>query len=722
MCRTATAIILLGGLTGIALVADLNEELWSAAKKGDAAAVEAILSRGADINAKTPYGATALFFAADKGHAEAVRVLLKHKADPNVKDTFYQSSVLNWASSKGHAEIVGALLESGATGADEVLRGAASQGRVEVVRAVLEKGKVKEETLNRALSAAPKDKPEIAELLTKAGAKPAAPAAEAPPEAREKLGPFEGTYRGDDGQELGVAVADGKLSLTFDGRAILSLSQDGENTFKGSGDDGLVVKFQRDGDKAAAFTLTRGTTNVTYKRAQPPAEVTPKAAAVEDDEPGAVAAPQNWPSFRGPGASGVADGQRPPTTWDAEKGLNVRWKTPIPGLGHSCPVVWQDRIYLTTAVSGDPKSEFRAGLYGDVASVDDSSQHTWHVYCLDKQTGKIGWEQTAHRGVPKVKRHTKASHANCTPATDGAHVVVNLGSEGLYCYDPDGKLLWKRDLGTLDSGWFFDADYQWGFGSSPIIYRGLIITQCDLGKNSFIAAFDVNDGKEVWRTAREEIPSWGTPTLVEGPERVELVTSATKFARGYDPLTGSELWRLGRHSEITVPTPVFGQGLIFITSGYRPVQPIYAVKPGASGDITLKEGEAANDSVAWSTTKSGPYMPTPIVYGDYLYTCSNNGLVTCYEASTGKQIYKERLGGKGGYTASPVAADGRLYFAGEESGVRVVKAGPKFELLAANPMGEVCMATPAISEGMIFVRTQHHLFGIGRTAAAKAPK
>jgi hypothetical protein len=235
-----------------------------------------------------------------------------------------------------------------------------------------------------------------------------------------------------------------------------------------------------------------------------------------------------------------------------------------------------------------------------------------------------------------------------------------------------------------------------------------------VGKDSFLAAYRVADGHEVWRRPRDEIPSWGTPTIVESAERVELVTNATRYARGYDPLSGEELWRLGPHSEITVPAPIYGAGLIFISSGYRPIQPIYAVRPGASGDISLKDSESSNDAVAWSIKKGGPYMPTPIVYDKHLYTCSNAGIVTCYEAQTGKQIYKERLGSSAGYTASPVAADGKLYFTSEESDVRVVRAGPKFELLAINPLGNPCVATPAISDRMIFIRTQHYLFGIGR--------
>jgi outer membrane protein assembly factor BamB len=512
-------------------------------------------------------------------------------------------------------------------------------------------------------------------------------------------------------------VEEGKLSVQAAGGATTKLEAIDKTTFKTS-EGSVTITFQSEGDKVSRLTLKSATSETVFQRVEAAKPVEAKAPAIEDLG-GVVKSPLRWPSFRGPNASGVADGQYPPVTWDVEKNVNVRWKTPIPGLGHSCPIVWEDRVYLTTAVSADGKSELRPGLYGDVDSVKETSEHTWRVYCLDKRSGKILWEQTACKGVPKVKRHMKGSHANPTPATDGVHVLVSFGSEGLFCYDRDGKLLWEKSLGVLDSGWFYDADYQWGFGSSPILYKNLVIVQCDVGKDSFVAAYQVDDGKEVWRKSRDEIPSWGTPTIVEGPQRAELVTNATKYARGYDPLTGEELWRLGRHAEITVPTPVFGEGLIFITSGYRPVQPIYAIRPGATGDLTLETGKTSRDAIAWSISKNGPYMPTPIVYGEYLYTCSNAGMVTCYEAKTGKQVYKERLGAQGGYTASPVAADGKIYFPSEESGIQVVRAGPKFEVIVSNPLGDTCMATPAISDGMIFVRTQHYLLGLGRKDSTK---
>lgn len=427
----------------------------------------------------------------------------------------------------------------------------------------------------------------------------------------------------------------------------------------------------------------------------------------------AEVAAQHWPQFRGPQASGVAEGKPAPVKWNAESGENILWKTEIPGLAHASPVVWGDRVFVATAVSSNPKPYFRHGLYGDVDSDKDLSKHTWKLYCLDKKSGRILWERVAYEGVPKVKRHIKATFANSTPATDGRHVVVFFGSEGLYCYDFDGKLKWKLDLGTLDSGWFYDPDYQWGTASSPVIYKDLVILQCDVQKDSFIAAYDVKTGKQVWRTSRDEIPSWGTPTVYEGKAHAEIVTNATGGVRGYDPQTGKELWMLRGNPEITTTTPIVAHDLIFVANSYRPNQPIYAIKPGASGDISLKEGEEASAFVAWSKQRGGSYQPTPIVYGDHLYVCNNNGVLGVYAAKTGERIYQQRVSDKAtSFSASPVASDGKIYFSSEDGDVFVIKAGPKFELLSTNAVGEVLMATPAISDGMIIIRGQKHVFAI----------
>jgi hypothetical protein len=435
------------------------------------------------------------------------------------------------------------------------------------------------------------------------------------------------------------------------------------------------------------------------------------AAALAGPAPGPS---PHWPQFRGLKASGVADGHPMASTWDGTKGTGIRWKAPIPGLALSSPVVWGDTVFVTTAVSSDPAATFRHGLYGDVEPASDVSRHSWRVLALDKATGKVKWERVAHEGVPRTKRHTKSSQASCTPATNGEVLIAHFGSEGLYAYDLQGKLLWKQDLGRLDAGWFYDPDYEWGAASSPVLYQDLVLVQVDRQQDSFVAAFRWKDGTPAWRTSRDEIPSWGTPTVYEGPPRDELVTHGTKFIRAYDPRTGAELWRLGPNSEITTPTPIVAHGLVFITNGYRGVQPIYAVRPGGSGDLTLKGDSTSSDFIAWSSPRGGPYTPTPIVYGDHLYTIGNSGIFAAYVARTGERVYQERVANKAtAFSASPVAGDGKLYLAGEDGDVFVFKAGPKPELLATNPMGEVLMATPAISEGVLYVRGLKHLFAIG---------
>jgi outer membrane protein assembly factor BamB len=433
------------------------------------------------------------------------------------------------------------------------------------------------------------------------------------------------------------------------------------------------------------------------------------------------AAAQHWPSFRGRNASGVAEGaSSTPVTWNATTGLNVLWKAPIEGLAVSSPIVWGNRVFVSTAVSSDPNATFRHGLYGDVEPSSDVSLHSWHLVAFDKQTGKVIWDRTAHKGTPKTKRHPKSSQASPTPVTDGRYVVVSFGSEGLYAYDFDGELRWKQDLGVLNAGWFYDPDYEWGVGSSPIIWKDLVIVQCDIQTRSFVAAFHLKTGQPAWRTSRDEIPSWATPTVYEDGRHAELVTQGTHFIRGYDPKTGAELWRLSGNSEVTIPTPIIAKDLIVVTNGYRGVQPIFAIKPGAKGDITLKGEETKSDSIVWSSKRGGPYIPTPVIYGDHLYVCLNNGVLAAYQLRTGERLYQERLGGKGGaFSASPVAADGKIYLASEDGDVFVVKAGPTYELLATNPMGEVLMATPAISDGVLFVRGLKHLYAIG---SAPAPR
>ena len=445
------------------------------------------------------------------------------------------------------------------------------------------------------------------------------------------------------------------------------------------------------------------------------------AAAPDANQP---QAPQRfqWPSFRGPAASGVADGQDPPATWDATTGRNVLWKTPVPGMGHSSPIVWGDRIFLTTAISDDPDSVFRYGTDGRQDRRSDRSRHVWQVYAIDRLSGEVAWVREPIIGAPSVQRHPKNSYASATPATDGEHVVVMVATGGLSCYDFDGELLWDVELGPLDAGASYDGAYQWGAASSPIIWEGIVIVQADQQEGSFIAAFDVDTGEEIWRTPRDLISSFSTPAIHIGADRVELVTNGAGTMHGYDPRSGEELWRMSGSSLNTTPTPISDSGLIFVTSGYR-TRPIFAIRPGATGDISLPDGQSSNEHVAWSSPRDGPYIASPLAYRGYLYVVSANGVLTVFDAMTGERAYKRRIGDTGGaYSASPVAADGRIYLTSEDGDIFVLRSGPDYELLAMNRMDEVCLATPAISEGQMFIRTTGHLYaleaGIAATAAA----
>jgi outer membrane protein assembly factor BamB len=423
--------------------------------------------------------------------------------------------------------------------------------------------------------------------------------------------------------------------------------------------------------------------------------------------------PTGWPSFRGRFANGIAEGYRTPVEWNLKNGRNVEWKIPLPGLGHSSPVVFGNRIFITTAVSADRQQVLKPGLYGDIAPVEEKVVYAWKVLCLDRKTGRMIWERTAHTGIPKIKRHPKSTHANPTPATDGKHVVAFFGSEGLYCYDLDGTLLWSKDLGVLDSGYYMVPSAQWGTGSSPVIYENAVYLQCDVLKDSFVAAFSLEDGKEIWRTRRNDVPTWSTPTLHKSGDRLFLIANGDKEAAGYDARTGTRIWTLSGGGDIPVPTPLVAKDLIFLMSAHGQMSPIYAIRLTASGDISIKEPARTNQYIAWSEPRGGAYMQTPLVYGDFLYTCQIDGVLSCYEASTGKRMYQTRLGTGGtGFTASGVAADGKLYYTSEDGDVYVVAPGPQFKLLATNSMGEVCMATPAISEGVLYFRTSTSLIAV----------
>ena len=426
---------------------------------------------------------------------------------------------------------------------------------------------------------------------------------------------------------------------------------------------------------------------------------------------------QNWPSFRGPNASGVADGTNPPINWDIEKSQNVLWKTNIPGLSHSSPIVWCNQIFVITAVSSEAKPTFKAKDRGIDLATDDA-RHTWMIFALDKRSGRVIWSEKAYEGVPRARRHVKATQANSTPVTDGRYVVALFGSEGLACYDIKGKLQWKQDLGVLNPGLWDDKESSWGHSSSPIIYRDLVIVQADGHKQSFIAAFNLKDGKQAWRVERNEITSWTTPTIYQGKDRVELIVNGGRYIRGYDPLTGKELWRFAdNETQVKMQAPLIAHDLIYITGGYPPGRAMYAFRPGAVGDISLKSGEEKNAFLAWTTSKGSPYTPTPLIYGGLMYVLSDNGVLSAYDAQTGATIYQQRL--PTSFSASPVAADGRLYLSSEDGDVFVVKTGRQYELLSRNTMAQPLMATPALTDGMLILRGENTLYALGERKITK---
>lgn len=425
---------------------------------------------------------------------------------------------------------------------------------------------------------------------------------------------------------------------------------------------------------------------------------------------------QNWPMFRGLGASGIADGYPTRATWNADstagKLSGVLWRTEVPGLGHSSPIVWENRIILATAVRLSGKATLRIGDYGDNKAAQDNEEQKWMILCFDKTSGKRLWERMIHTGKPRVERHQKSSHANTTLTTDGQRLVAFFGSEGLYCFDLDGKLLWNKDLGVLNVGRY---GIGYGFGSSPVLYRDRIVLLCDDPKTPFVAAFRLADGKELWRVSRQGDceRSWGTPLIHPHGARMQVITNGWPFIVSYDLETGKEIWRLRGGGDNPIPSPFVADGWIVITNSHGGKSPIYAIRPSAQGDISLPDGASSNEAIVWSNMNGGSYISTPVVYGGHIYLANRNGVLRCYEFKTGRRVFEQRLGTDSAFSSSLVAADGKIYCPAEEGVVYVIKPGPSLEVLANNQMGEPCLATPAISQGVLYFRTAGSLMAIG---------
>jgi outer membrane protein assembly factor BamB len=419
------------------------------------------------------------------------------------------------------------------------------------------------------------------------------------------------------------------------------------------------------------------------------------------------AAETNWPQFRG-NRSAVAEGVKIPDTWSITQ--NVAWKTEVAGRGWSSPVVWGDKIFVTAVVREGNNKLPRKGLYiADVVGKTPSGVHEWKVYCLDIGTGKILWEKTAHKGKAPGAVHVKNSFATETPVTDGKRLYVSFGNLGLFCYDLAGKQLWSRPYSS------HKTRYGWGPAASPVLHKDRVYVVNDNEEKSFLAAIAAVTGKEIWRVPRPEKSNWATPLIWENALRTEIVTAGSDKVRSYS-LDGKPLWELGGMSSIAIPTPSAAHGLLYVSSGYIGDflhRPVFAIKPGATGDISLAAGETKNNFIVWCQKMAGPYNPSPVVLGDYLYVLYDKGLLACYEAKTGKLVYKrKRLEGANAFTASPVAANGKLYCLSEDGDTYVIQAGPEFKVLAKNRLDEMSLATPALVGDSLLIRTASKVYRI----------
>ena len=415
----------------------------------------------------------------------------------------------------------------------------------------------------------------------------------------------------------------------------------------------------------------------------------------------------NWPQFRGPNARGVASGTHLPDRWSPTE--NVAWKTEIPGRGWSSPIVWGSRVFFTTVVNSGQSEEPKKGLYfgGDRIEAP-KSEHLWKVFCLDLTTGRVQWEKIVHQGAPKTPIHIKSSYAAETPVTDGERIYALFGNVGVFAFTLEGKEVWSKMLEP------HKTRYGWGTAASPVLHGGKLFLVNDNDERAELLALDAMTGKELWRVDRDEKSNWATPFIWESGRRTELITPGTRAVRSYD-LDGKLLWSLRGMSSIAIPTPFTGDGLLFVTSGYvgDKLRPLYAIRPGASGDITLKPGETNNEFIAWSNPVGGPYNPSPLLYEGRLYVLYDRGLVSCFEAKTGKVLYdRERLPNGFAFTASPWAAGGKIFCLNEDGVCFVLRAGDKFELLHTNKLADddMCMATPALAGDRLLIRTAARVY------------
>ncbi len=697
-------------------------DLEQAIREADLAAVRKILDAGVDPNAELRNGYTAIFHAVDRRQVEIVELLLERGARADRVEGFFHTTPLERAMGAGFHELVLLLLEHEPGRLDRMLE----SDRLEWVEAAIGAASPlyayqKQSALEHARREGRQD---IAQVLERAAADPGWPHVElTPAQVETLLGTYTGGPDGETTRKISLASEDaqdkeaGRIALVLEGddQRVADWIAVGPRSFRSRSQPTHGLEFWGRGQMIEIVMISGNGELITLRR-QPPDQAEARATIKASENPGSpptlkpVKGP--WSSFRGPRGDGIADGAHLPVRWDVPKGEKVAWRVEIPGLGLSSPVTDGRHVFLTTAIGAAGNTDLELGHYGDSSSVDDDSEHRWQVLAYDLESGRQLWQQTAGQAKPGSKRHLKSSQANSTPATDGRHVVAVFPTAGLVVYGAeDGRPIWRADLGALPSG-PYGGVVEWGFASSPILWQDQVILQADIHGGAFVAAWDVESGRQLWRVPRQEIPTWSTPIVVESDRGPELVTNGTTI-RGYDPRDGRELWWLTPNSEVIVSSPVAGRDLIYVTGGYPPARPVYALRPGSQGNLSLAAGATSNRAIAWSKNRGGVYIPTPLLYQGRLYLIHGQGRIEVLDADHGERVYRARLSAGGTVSGSPIAADGRIYVPTEEGQIYVVETGPDYRELAINPMGEPVLTTPAVSAGRLFIRGTRHLIALG---------
>lgn len=706
---------------------DHDGRLHVAARTGDADEIKRLLASGVDVNSKNRYRLTALYYASDRGHVDAVKTLLDAGAETEIpNEPFYRLHPLIMAARKNHAEVSRLLLEKGANCGSWTAMWPASNNHTDVVKVLVELRPdiFKENVLNQLAGVAKaNENTELLDFLLEKGGKPELPESSnviIDSLSKEEQKQIDGIYQAsDESESMRVWARRGTIYLGNEFELASELKRISTNEFEMTESPDVRVKFAEKFGSRMVIVNAKSDNATSDDDSDPKAKTFVKLESDSSIALGGTDLPTGnarWTRFRGSDGNGNADGLEVPADFDATINKGVAWKTKIPGVGHSSPVIWGERIFVTTAEALDEAAKYDLRVASGFDTHAEDIDYRWSVFCVSLASGEIIWQKKLDEGRPRAKRHVMSSHANCTPAIDAENLVINLAGQGVFCLSHDGQLKWKKDLGKLAAGWFMDPGYEWGFASSPVLRDGHVYLQCDVFEGSFISSLDVANGDEVWRTNRTEISSWGTPLLMQvgDHKQLQIIANGTRAICGYDAATGKELWRIEDNSEVTVASPIANGKHVIVTGGYQPVKPIFSIDVTQRGNLTPEadSGSKGQRGLQWWLPNGGAYGVTPIVYRDVLYILQSNGVLTTYDANSGEPFYKKRVvsGRSGDIVASPIAADGKIYIIGGDGDVFVLSAGKEYKRPMVCPIGEQVMATPAAAQGRLIVRGLNHLF------------